>query len=221
VAREKNLRPARSARIGAARERSARRTARNLRDRSDDVTIARQRNINRERNFNRERNIRGRNLDVARQRDRSINRTINRERNVSVVNNWRGERFRGERYSAFRNYRREWHDRDWWHHHHPRIVFVLGGWYYWNSGYWYPAWGYDPGYYYPYDGPIYGYGDLTPDQVIINVQVQLQRDGYYAGRIDGILGPMTRRAIAAFQTDHGLAVTAAVDEPTLVTMGLS
>jgi N-acetylmuramoyl-L-alanine amidase len=61
---------------------------------------------------------------------------------------------------------------------------------------------------------------LSPDQVVVNVQAQLQRDGYYSGPIDGELGPMTRQAIADFQADHGLAVTAAVDEPTLSTLGL-
>jgi hypothetical protein len=65
---------------------------------------------------------------------------------------------------------------------------VFGGWWYWNAGYWYPAWGYAPYAYYPYDGPIYGYGDLTPDQIIANVQIQLQRDGYYVGAIDGVPG---------------------------------
>jgi hypothetical protein len=147
-------------------------------------------------------------------------RNFNRQ-NVSVVNNWRGERFRGQNYAAFRNYHREFHDRDWWHRHHNRIVFVFGAPYYWDTGYWYPAWGYSPSVYYPYDGPIYGYSDLTPDRVIVNVQAQLQRDGYYAGPIDGILGPETRQAIAAFQADHGLAVTAAIDEPTMETLGLT
>jgi len=56
--------------------------------------------------------------------------------------------------------------------------------------------------------------------VVVNVQAQLQREGYYDGPIDGVIGPMTRQAIAAFQDDHGLAVTAAVDEPTLETLGL-
>src|SRR5437899_12833298 len=32
----------------------------------------------------------------------------------------------------------------------------------------------------------------------------MQRDGYYDGPIDGVLGPMTREAIAAFQADNGL-----------------
>ena len=146
---------------------------------------------------------------------------VNRNRNVTVTNNWRGSRFSGQQYAAFRNYHRQWHDRGWWSSHYNRIIFVGGGWYFWDGGYWYPAWGYDRYAYYPYDGPIYGYGNLTPDQIVVDVQTQLQRDGYYAGPIDGQLGPMTRQAIAAFQADHGLAITSTVDEPTLATLGLS
>ena len=151
----------------------------------------------------------------------TVNRTRNVNRNVQVVNNWRGERFAGRDYYAFRNYRRAYHDRGWWHHHHgSSLTFVFGAPYYWSSGYWYPAWGYNPGYVYPYDGPIYGYGNLTPDQIVFNVQAQLRDEGYYFGEIDGQLGPQTRQALAAFQADHGLAITSAVDEPTLSTMGL-
>lgn len=150
------------------------------------------------------------------------NQVVNPARNAPIVNNWRSTSFSGQNYAAFRDYRRQWHDRNWWNNNYTRIILVGGGWWYWNAGYWYPAWGYDPYYtYYPYDGPIYGYGDLTPDQVIVNVQTQLRNDGYYVGSIDGILGSQTRRAIAAFQADHGLAVTSAVDEPTLSTLGLS
>jgi len=149
------------------------------------------------------------------------NVAINRARNARIVNNWRSDRFRGQSYAAFRDYHRQWHNRTWWRNHYSRIIFVSGGWWYWNAGYWYPAWGYDPYAYYPYDGPIYGYSDLTPDQVIVNVQTQLQADGYYAGPIDGILGSQTRRALAAFQADHGLAVTSAVDRSTLATLGLT
>ncbi|MEY2479806.1 MAG: hypothetical protein QOI04_733 [Verrucomicrobiota bacterium] len=140
---------------------------------------------------------------------------------VTVTNNWRGERFNNQRYSAFRNYHREFHDRDWWRHHHSRIVFYFGAPYYWDTGYWYPAWGYNPGYTYEYDGPIYGYNGLAPDQVLITVQTRLQQEGYYQGAVDGTMGPLTRQALADFQADHGLAVTASVDEPTLATMGLS
>jgi len=166
-----------------------------------------------------------RNVSVNRAKNVTVNRgnnlAVNRQRNARINNNWRGQRFNGQNYAAFRNYHREWHNRNWWRHNHSRIIFVSGGWYYWDTGYWYPAWGYDPYAYYPYDGPIYGYNDLSPDQVIENVQMQLQRDGYYAGPIDGVLGPMTRQALAAFQADRGLAVTSAVDEPTLATLGLT
>jgi len=159
---------------------------------------------------------RGRNMTVGR------NVAVNRGGgNVRVVNNWRSDRFRGSDYSAFYNYSRSWHDRSWWTNNYSRIVFVLGGWWYWNAGYWYPAWGYAPYAHYPYDGPIYGYGELTPDQIIANVQIQLQRDGYYVGAIDGVLGSQTRWALAAFQADHGLAITSAVDQPTLATLGLT
>jgi hypothetical protein len=126
----------------------------------------------------------------------------------------------GSSYTAFRSYSPQWHDRGWWHSHHSRIVFVFGGWYFWNSGYWYPAWGYDPYAYYFYDGPIYAYNDLPPDQVIANVQASLQAQGYYQGEVDGILGPLTRAAIANYQRDNGLYITSAIDEPTLAALGM-
>ena len=155
------------------------------------------------------------------QNNLTVNRTRNVNRNVTVVNNWRGERFAGQHYAAFRNYHRAWHDRGWWDTHYgTSLTFVFGAPYFWSSGYWYPAWGYNPGYVYPYDGPIYGASRLTPDQIVMNVQAQLQNDGYYDGPVDGVLGPRTRYALAAFQADHGLAVTSAVDEPTLATLGV-
>jgi len=170
------------------------------------------------------RNAARRNLAVNRQGNLSLARNVlhNRAGNVRVTNNWRGARFNDPRYAAFHNYNRAWHDRGWWRDHHSRIVFVLGGWWYWNTGYWYPAWGYDPYVWYPYDGPIYtGYANLTPDQVVVNVQIALRDQGYYAGAVDGAMGPQTRAALAAFQADNGLAVTSAVDQPTLQTLGLA
>jgi len=126
----------------------------------------------------------------------------------------------GSSYTVFRNYSPVWHDRGWWHGHYNNIVFVFGGWYYWNSGYWYPAWGYEPNAYYAYDGPIYAYNDLPPDQVIANVQAALQQQGYYQGEVDGVLGPLTRAAIARYQSDQGLYITSAIDEPTLSALGM-
>src|SRR6266576_6156741 len=98
--------------------------------------------------------------------------------------------WQGKNYWAFRNYRPVWHDRIWWRNHYNRVVFVYGGWYYWNAGWWYPAWGYAPNSYYAYDGPIYGYNSLPPDQVIANVQAALQQKDYYQGEVDGLLGPL-------------------------------
>src|SRR5438128_2923973 len=189
------------------------------------VAVDRNRNfaVNRTRNFdvNRDRTaaeFRARNgLAINRER----NFAFNRRGNFAINNNFKSDAFRGQQYAVFRNYHREWHDRGWWRSHCDRIVFVSGGWYYWNAGYWFPAWGYDSYAYYAYDGPIYAYNGLAPDQVIVDVQLQLQRDGYYDGPVDGILGQMTQEAIAAFQADNGLAVTAAIDEPTLATLGIS
>ena len=133
------------------------------------------------------------------------------------------EKWHGDKYVVFKNYHSEWHDHDWWHHHYDRVILISGGWYFWNAGFWYPAWGYDPAYsYYPYDGPIYATShNLPPDQVIANVQAELQQQGYYRGEVDGLLGPLTRAALADYQQAQGLTTTAAIDEPTLDSLGLS
>ena len=123
---------------------------------------------------------------------------------------------------ALRRHRHEWHDRNWWHGHCDTIVFVSTGYYFLDGSYWYPAWGYDPlQSYYDYDGPIYTYGNLLPDEVIANVQVTLQDAGYYFGAITGSLNFETRTALANFQRDYGLPITGAIDEATVETLGLS
>ena len=128
----------------------------------------------------------------------------------------------GDSYAdAMRRYRHERHDHDWWKQHYIIIVLVGGGYYYQDSGYWYPAWGYDPNYErYDYDGPIYTYGNLLPDQVIVNVQNALKQLGYYAGDINGSLGVNTRNALTAYQQDYGLDATGVVDEATVRALGL-
>ena len=122
---------------------------------------------------------------------------------------------------AFRRHWHEWHDRNWWHNHCDTIVFVSTGYYFLDGSYWYPAYGYDPlQSYYDYDGPIYTYGDLLPDEVIANVQTALQDTGYYYGEITGSLGVDTRAALANFQRDYGLPITGAIDEATVEALGL-
>jgi hypothetical protein len=132
------------------------------------------------------------------------------------------ENWKGQNYAVFQNYRGQWHDQGWWHNHYNRIVLISGGWYFWNAGYWFPAWGYNPAVaYYPYNGPIYAYNNLPPNQVIANVQSTLQAQGYYQGETDGLLGPETRAALANYQQAHGLYTTEAIDEPTLESLGMS
>ena len=122
---------------------------------------------------------------------------------------------------AFRRHWHEWHDRNWWHDHCNTIVFVSIGYYFLEGSYWYPAYGYDPlNSYYDYDGPIYTYSDLLPDEVIANVQTALQDAGYYIGAITGSLGVDTRAALANFQRDYGLQITGAIDEATVEALGL-
>jgi Putative peptidoglycan binding domain len=122
---------------------------------------------------------------------------------------------------ALRRYHHERHPRFWWRQHFTTIVLAGGGYYYLDAGYWFPAWGYDPVYeYYDYDGPIYTYGNLLPDQVILNVQRALTEEGYYAGALTGSLTAPTRQAIANYQQDAGLFVTGVIDTPTVAALGL-
>jgi hypothetical protein len=143
---------------------------------------------------------------------------FNQNYQIAEARNWTGPQ-----YQAFVSYRPQWHDQGWWQSRYStNILLIGGGWYYWDAGYWYPAWGYDESAaYYPYDGPIY-VGD-TPrpfDQVVADCQATLQEQGYYKGEVDGLMGPLTREALASFQRDHGLITTAAVDQPTLASLGL-
>jgi hypothetical protein len=134
----------------------------------------------------------------------------------------RSESWQGPQYEVFRSYHPEWHDQGWYHSHYNRVVLIGGGYYFLNAGYWYPAWGYDPSaQYYAYDGPIYvGSHAEPPDKVIADVQAVLQEMGYYTGEVDGLLGPLTREALTAYQTDNGLTTTAAIDQPTLDSLGM-
>jgi Putative peptidoglycan binding domain len=138
-------------------------------------------------------------------------------RRIAGSQNWEGRQ-----YTVFRNYQSQWHDQNWWRGHYGNnITFVFGSPYYWNAGYWFPAWGYTPNAYYAWDGPIYAHNRLPPDQVIANVQSALQQQGYYRGEVDGLIGPITRGAIADYQRDHGLYTTSTIDQPTLQSLGMS
>ena len=143
---------------------------------------------------------------------------FNQNYHIAGANHWHGAN-----YVVFANYHPVWQSQWWWNqHYHNHIVFILGGWYYWNAGYWYPAWGYDPSSVYYFDGPIYASNPaMDPGQVVANVQSALQEQGYYQGEVDGVLGPQTRAALAEYQSAQGLEPTGAVDEPTLETLGMA
>ena len=163
-------------------------------------------------------------------RDRARENTARGNDHVAVQKARTNRRPRSNRAvdrNSFNHARNRWvrtrHDRNWWRsHYHTNFVLFGGGYYYFDAGYWFPAYGYDLSYNnYSYDEPISGYNDLAPGQVLENVQEALQDEGYYNGPIDGLIGPQTRAALAAYQRDHGLIITEAVDEPTLAELGLA
>ena len=102
------------------------------------------------------------------------------------------------------------------------------------SGYYsswpYASYGYYPysyygGYPYSYYGgysnassyyqPGYGYDTTT----VAAVQRRLGELGYYHGAVDGIMGPQTRAAIAAFESTHGMIVDGMITTRLLNRMG--
>lgn len=143
-------------------------------------------------------------------------------RSGKANHHWDGQT--GEHHGDFdhhKNWDRHHRNRSWWRSHYTRFAVFGGGYYYWNSGYWYPAYGYDPYFSnYVYDAPIYSYNDLEPGAVIASVQAELQRRGYDPGSVDGEYGPATREALLAYQEDNGLPVTGEIDQATLESLGL-
>jgi len=144
--------------------------------------------------------------------------TFNQNHRIEGSDHWQGQQ-----YQVFRSYHPEWHDQSWYRSHYSRVELIGGGYYFFNNGYWFPAWGYSPSaQYYAYDGPIYvGQRAVPPDQVIADTQALLQQMGYYTGEVDGLLGPLTRQALTAYQADNGLTQTASIDQPTLDSLGLA
>jgi hypothetical protein len=138
------------------------------------------------------------------------NRDFNRTDRFGRFNRFNDGRFvRDNRFHRFNRFNR-------FHHfnHFNNVVFIgdfgFPGWWGWGWGYPYGYYGYPYGYYgYGYGdyggyGSGYGYGDSSGSRVA-ELQSRLARAGYYYGSIDGIMGPATRRAIRAYERDHGYA----------------
>lgn len=78
--------------------------------------------------------------------------------------------------------------------------------------------GYYPG---PPPAPVYPPRPVSPrERKEYRAQLRLRQLGYYHGRVDGSIGPVTQRAIARFQRDHRLRVTAWLDVNTLRALGV-
>src|SRR5262249_15787136 len=75
--------------------------------------------------------------------------TFNQNYRIEGSDNWQGTQ-----YQVFRSYRPEWHDAGWYTSHYGNVVLIGGGYYFFNNGYWFPAWGYNASVqYYPYHRP--------------------------------------------------------------------
>jgi hypothetical protein len=101
----------------------------------------------------------------------------------------------------------------------------------WPSSYWGygRSWGYNPYSYwggYPYSGYNNYYSYYTPTygydaSMVAAVQQRLGQLGYYRGAVDGVVGPRTRAAIAAFESRNGLVVDGRISRSLLDRLGLA
>ena len=53
---------------------------------------------------------------------------------------------------------------------------------------------------------------------IREIQMRLRDDGYYRGRLDGTIGPETRRALRDWQRDNGLQISGYIDSETFAAL---
>lgn len=60
----------------------------------------------------------------------------------------------------------------------------------------------------------------TRYQVVRYVQMELQKQGYNPGMIDGKIGARTRKSLMHYQEDHNLPVTGEIDTKTLEALKL-
>jgi hypothetical protein len=96
-----------------------------------------------------------------------------------------------------------------------------------SASYGYYPYSYYGGYPYSYNGGYpyaysyyhagYGYDTAT----VAAVQRRLGELGYYHGVVDGMIGPQTRGAIAAFEDNHGMIMDGAITTRLLDRIGLS
>lgn len=114
----------------------------------------------------------------------------------------------------------------------PTFSIGIGSGY--GYGYGYPGYGYGYGYpgtgygsYYGSGYPYgYGYNNYSTTRyaggnVVAAVQARLARLGYYHGVVDGVAGPRTRAAIAAWEARHGMIADGRLRPEVLRSLGVS
>jgi hypothetical protein len=65
-----------------------------------------------------------------------------------------------------------------------------------------------------------GLVNLSRDE-LRQVQMVLKEKGFDIGKIDGVMGPRTRRALIAFQRQQGLQPTGTLDQPSIAALGIA
>jgi hypothetical protein len=148
---------------------------------------------------------------------------------------YRGSRYAGTGYYGNRVYTGTRYYGNSGYYTSPNYYYSGGGWGYpyvgtsgWPFGYSYYPYSYYGGYPYGYSysggypynysyyGSGYGYGGST----VAAVQQRLGEMGYYQGAVDGVMGPQTRAAIAAYESRHGLSVDGRITGSLLNRLGL-
>ena len=126
---------------------------------------------------------------------------------------------RGRQYTGARYYGRSGYATNGYYGNSGYPSYYYGG----GSGYpysgYYSGWPYGSYSYYPYSyyGGGYAYGTGT----VAAVQRRLGEFGFYDGVVDGVMGPRTRAAIAAFESTHGMVVDGVISGRLLNRMGLA
>ena len=170
------------------------------------------------------------------------NQNINRMGGTGSTRYYGGTRYSGTRSYAARQYsgtRYYGGTRNYGNYYGGGTRYYYGGgsypYYGYNSGWpssnwgYGTSWGYSPySYYggYPYSGYNNNYSYYTPTygynaSMVAAVQRRLGQLGYYHGMVDGVIGPQTSGAIAAFESRNGLAVDGTISRPLLNTLGLA
>ncbi len=80
-------------------------------------------------------------------------------------------------------------------------------------------------------GVTYASGGFSQNELVVEaattkaenrtIQTKLKRWGYYSGAVDGIYGPLTKKAVRYFQSKNGLAVDGIVGPQTARALGMT